>query len=128
VWYGDGGEKGAAVLVGGLDFDGLRAIAAVGDKVVAGGFFSGAIKLGDRTLAAGGGDDSFLAAFDANGTIATAWHVGGDGREEITAVSAIPGGFVAGVAYTAKASVDDAPLAAPKHPMTGSALVVRDLR
>ena len=60
------------MLVGGLDFDGLRAIAAVGDKVVAGGFFSGSIKLGERTLTAGGGDDSFVAAFDSNGTVASA--------------------------------------------------------
>jgi len=128
VWYGDRGEQGPAVLVGGLDFDGLRAITAVGDKAIAGGFFSGAIKLGDRTLTAGGGDDSFIAAFDASGTIASAWHVGGEGREEITALSAIPGGFVAGVAYTAKAMIEGAQLAAPKDPMRGSAIVVRGVQ
>src|SRR5690606_16906889 len=32
VWYDEGGGHGPAVLVGGLDFDGLRAIAAVGDR------------------------------------------------------------------------------------------------
>jgi hypothetical protein len=127
VWYGDGGEKGTAVLVGGLDFDGLRAITAVGDTVIAAGFFSGAIKLGDRTLTAGGGDDSFVAMFDLNGTVARSWHVGGDGREEVTSLTAIEGGFVAGVAHTAKASIEDAQLAAPKDPMRGSALVVRGL-
>lgn len=128
VWFGDGGEKGPAVLVGGLDFDGLRAIAAVGDEIVVGGFFSGSIKLGDRTLTAGGGDDAFLAAFDTNGTVATSWHAGGEGREEITSVSAIPGGFVAGVAHTAAAAVADVTLPAPKDPMRGGAIVVRGAR
>jgi hypothetical protein len=128
AWFGEGGEQGAAVLVGGLDFDGLRDITSVGDKTVVGGFFSGSIKLGERTLTAGGGDDAFIAAFDANGTVATSWHVGGDGREDIAALEAIPGGFVAGIAHTAKASVDDAPLAAPKDPLQGSAVIVRGVR
>ncbi len=125
AWFGDDGEKGAAVLVGGMDFDGLRAITAVGDKVVVGGFFSGSIKLAERTLTAGGGDDAFLAALDANGTVATVWHVGGEGREEITSLSSVPGGFVAGVAHTANANVEGAQLAAPKDPMAGGALIVR---
>jgi hypothetical protein len=115
------------VLVGGSDFDGLRAIAAVGDKVVVGGFFSGQLELGDRSLTAGGGDDSFIAAFDENGAVATAWQVGGEGREEITAVSAIAGGFVAGIAHTAAASVDGVALTAPKDPMRGGALIVRGM-
>jgi hypothetical protein len=127
AWFHGAGEGGAAVLVGGLDFDGLRAITAVGDKIVVGGFFSGSIKLGDRTLTAGGGDDSFIAAFDVNGTVATAWHVGGEGREEVTALASVPGGFVAGIAHTAKATVETAPLVAPKDPMRGGALVVRGL-
>lgn len=125
VWFGEGGEKGTSIVVGGLDFDGLRAITAVGDKAIVGGFFSGAIRLGDRSLTAGGGDDSFIAAFDPNGTVAASWHVGGDGREEITALSALPGGFIAGVAYTARASIDDTKLPAPADPMHGGALVVR---
>jgi hypothetical protein len=125
AWFGDGGEKGSAVLVGGLDFDGLRAITAVGDKVVVGGFFSGTLKLADRSLTAGGGDDAFLAALDANGTIASVWHVSGEGREEITALAPIAGGFVAGIAHTAKASVEGAQLAAPADPMQGGALIVR---
>jgi hypothetical protein len=128
AWFGDGGEKGTAVLAGGLDFDGLRAITAVGDKVVVGGFFSGTMKLADRTLTAGGGDDSFLAAFDRNGTIAKVWHVSGEGREEITALAPTSGGFVAGIAHTAKASVDGAELAAPSDPMQGGALIVRGVQ
>lgn len=125
VFLGEGGEKGPAVLVGGLDFDGLRAITSVGDSIVVGGFFSGQMKLGDRTLTAGGGDDAFVAALDGSGTITTAWHVGGPGREEITALSAIPGGFIAGVSHTAAADLDGAAVAAPKDPMTGAALMVR---
>lgn len=125
VWYGEGGERGAAVVVGGMDFDGLRDITAVGERVVVGGFFSGSIKLGDRALTAGGGDDAFLAALDHHGTVVASWHVGGDGREEITALDAIPGGFVAGVAHTARAVIDDVTLPSPDDPMKGSALVVR---
>jgi hypothetical protein len=128
AWFGEGGEKGPAVLLGGLDFDGLRAITAVGDRVIVGGFFSGSIQLADRTLTAGGGDDSFIAALDPNGTVAMAWHVGGDGREEVTSLAAIPGGFVAGIAHTAAAAIEDAKLPAPKDPMQGSVLIVRGLR
>jgi hypothetical protein len=125
AWFGAGGEHGAAVLVGGMDFDGLRAITAVGTKIVVGGFFSGSIKLGERALTAGGGDDAFVAAFDANGTVATSWHVGGDGREEVAALVAVPGGFVAGIAHTAKANLEGTQLAAPSDPMRGGALIVR---
>ena len=125
VWFGAGGEKGAAVLVGGIDFDGLRAITAVGDQVVVGGFFSGSIRLAERTFPAGGGDDAFLATLDTSGTVARAWHVGGEGREEIAALSAVPGGFIAGVAHTANANVEDTKLTAPKDPMLGGAVVVR---
>ncbi len=128
VWFREGGETGPGVLVGGMDFDGLRAIAPLGDDVVVGGFFSGSIKLGGRALTAGGGDDAFLAAYDSNGTVATTWHVGGDGREEITSLAAIAGGFVAGIAHTANASIDGEKLPAPGDPMRGGALVVRGAR
>jgi hypothetical protein len=125
VWYGDGGERGATAVLGGADFDGLRAITAVGDHVIVGGFFSGTLDLAGRTFTAGGGDDAFLAALDSNGAVATAWHVGGAGREDIASLSALPGGFIAGVAHTAAASIDDETLAAPADPASGAALVVR---
>ncbi len=125
AWYSDGGELTSSVLIGSGDFDGIRAIAALGDHVVVAGFFSGSLKLADRTLAAGGGDDSFLAALDANGTVATAWHVGGAGREEVTSVSSIAGGFIAGVAHTGAASIEGATVPAPADPASGAALVVR---
>ena len=41
---------------------------------------SGSIELADQTLTAGGGDDSFIATLDANGTVTATLHVGGDGR------------------------------------------------
>ncbi|HEY0191274.1 MAG TPA: hypothetical protein VGC42_09155 [Kofleriaceae bacterium] len=127
-WLPDGGG-GTAVLLGGDDFDGLRAIAAAGDHVIAGGFFSGRLSLGPRTFTAGGGDDAFLVELDgAHGAIARAWPLTGDGREELTALAALPGGFAAGVAYTASAVLDGAALAAPADPMAGAAIVVRPLR
>jgi len=113
AWWAADGTALAAVLVGGPDFDGLRAIAPAGERVVVAGFYSGAIRLGSRALTAGGGDDAFVAELDASGAIVGAWSIGGDGREEVTALAAIPGGFVAGVAHTAGARIDDAVLPRP---------------
>lgn len=125
AWWGPDGTQLSAVLVGGADFDGLRAIVPAGDRVVVAGFYSGSIRLGARALTAGGGDDAFLAELDASGAIAQIWPVSGDGREEVTALAAIPGGFIAGVAHTAAARIGDAALPAPADPMSGAAVIVR---
>ncbi len=128
AWWTKEGVASRAVLIGGLDFDGLRAITAVGDRIVVAGFFSGSLRLGNRTLTAGGGDDAFIAALDAHGTILESWQVGGAGREEVTSLASLPGGFLAGVAHTAAANVAGAALPSPKDPMSGAALVVRPVR
>ena len=128
AWWTLAGVAKHALLLGGPDFDGLRAIAASGDRVVVAGFFSGALSLGKRTLAAGGGDDAFIAALDSHGAVTESWQVGGPGREEVTALVGIPGGFLAGIAHTAAASVGGADLPAPKDPMGGAAIVVRPVR
>jgi hypothetical protein len=127
IWFGDEGEIGTNLLIGGTDSDGITSIAAVGDSIILGGFFSHTTELGSRALDASGGDDAYLAALDGSGTVTASWHVAGQGREEITAVTAIPGGFVAGVAHTADLNVEDAKLPAPADPMTGAALIVRGL-
>ncbi len=127
-WWSPVGAASHAVLVGGPDFDGLRGITAVGDRIVVAGFFSGQLRLGDRTLAAGGGDDSFVAAFDDHGSVLDGWQIGGAGREEITAIASVPGGFIAGVAHTAAADLAGATLPAPSDPMTGAAVIVRPVR
>lgn len=124
VWYTADGGLGASTLVGGLDFDGLRGIAAVGDRVIVGGFFSGTLPL-DQAIKADGGDDAFFAALDENGTVLRSWHVGGAGREDVAAIGAAPGGFIAGIQYSAAAKIDDDALAAPADPMSGAAIVVR---
>lgn len=126
-WTRDG-TAGHAVLVGGPDFDGLRAVTAVGDRIVVGGFFSGEMRLGDRTITASGGDDAFLAEYDRSGAVIDQWPASGQGREEITALSSLPGGFVAGVAYTAAANIAGNDLAAPADPMSGAVIVVRPVR
>lgn len=126
-WAKDGGALGG-VLVGGADFDGLRAITAAGDHVIVGGFYSGALQLGDRTLTAAGGDDAFLAALDHRGSVIASWPVTGAGREEITALGAVPGGFVAGVGFTAAASIAGAEMPAPPPPRAGAAVIVRPYR
>jgi hypothetical protein len=125
VWLSPAGELGPTAILGGGDFDGLRAIAAVGERVVVGGFFSGRIALGATTLSAGGGDDAFVASVVPSGAVERAWQIGGPGREEIAGLAAIPGGFVAGVAHTAELVADGERLPAPKDPMSGAAVVVR---
>lgn len=126
VWYSPDGDLGPATLVGGHDFDGLRGIAALGDRIVVGGFFSGRLHL-DRELAAGGGDDAFLAAYDFSGAIAASWHVGGAGREDVSAIASMRGGFIAGVQHSASANIDETVLASPADPLSGAALIVRGL-
>ena len=125
AWFSPAGEPGATTILGGTGFDGLRAIAAVDDRVVVAGFFHGALALGKRALDSANGDDSFFAVVDAGGGVETSWHVAGPGREEITALSAVPGGFVAGIAHTAALAIDDAKLPAPADPASGAAVVGR---
>lgn len=126
AWWSKDGTPGPAVQLGGPEFDGVRSIVAVGNRVVVGGFFSGTMQLGEQRLTAGGGDDAYLAAFE-NGVTAGLWPVTGEGREEIAALAPAPGGFVAGITHTARAKVDDAELPAPEDPLGGAALVVRPL-
>lgn len=129
AWYSRDGVAAHAVLIGGPDFDGLRAITSVGERIVVAGFFSGGMRLGDRTITAGGGDDAFVVSFDDRGAVRDTWQVGGPGREEITSLAAIPGGFLAGIAHTAVASITGGPdLPATKDPMVGAALVIRPVR
>jgi len=128
AWWSSTGAAGGAVRLGGADFDGLRAIAATGDRVVVAGFYSGSVVLGDRRLTATGGDDAFVAALDATGRVTEAWPISGEGREEITALTAIRGGFMAGITHTAAATVGADTLPAPSDPMSGSAIVVRPVR
>jgi len=125
AWFSPAGEPGAATLIGGKEFDGLRAIAAVDDRVVVAGFFSGAVALGKRPLDAHGGDDGFLVDVNAAGELETAWHAAGPGREEITALSSVPGGFVAGIAHSAALQFEDDHLPAPADPASGATVVGR---
>lgn len=127
AWWSPTGVAGAAVLLGGPDADGLRGITAVGERIVVAGYFAGKLELGGRALTAGGGDDAFVAALAADGTVVAAWQAGGDGREEVTALAAVPGGFIAGVSHTAAAALDGVTLPAPADSGGGAALVVRGL-
>jgi hypothetical protein len=127
AWFLPGGGAGPTLLLGGTELDGLRAITASGDHLVVAGFYSGSLRLGDRTFTAAGGDDAYLVELASSGTIVDAWPVTGDGREEITALAALPGGFLAGIAHTASARLGDAKLPAPADPMSGAALVVHSL-
>lgn len=112
AWWEPGGAAGPAILLGGAGLDGASAIAAVGDRVVVGAF---------------AGDDARIVALDG-GAVVDAWPAAGAGREEIVALAAVPGGFVAGVAHTAGARIGAATIAAPRDPLAGAALVVRPVR
>ena len=140
AWFSPAGVPGAAMLLGGGELDGLRAICAAGDRAIVGGFFTGTLQLGDRVLTAtGGGEDAFLAELD-EGKVVASWPIGGDGREEIVALSAIPGGFAAGIAHTTAATVGAAEpattatmtrggagttLPSPQDPLAGFAVITR---
>lgn len=125
AWITPDGEKGPSLLIGGTELDGASAISARGERAYVGGFFAGAMQLAGRSLTASG-DDAYVAAITPDGDVEAAWQLGGEGREELVGLAAIPGGFVAGVAHTAATSFDGGPaLPAPADPMTGAALVVR---
>jgi hypothetical protein len=126
AWWLPNGESAATLLLGGDELDGLRAITPAGDHVVVAGFYSGALRLGDRALTAAGGDDAFLVEL-APGAVVHTWPVTGDGREEITALASLPGGFLAGVSHTAAARIDNDTLPSPADPMSGAALIQRSL-
>jgi len=127
VMYDKAGAPGPAIVLGGDELDELRAITASGDRIVVGGVYAGAIRVGPRSLEAETGGDAFVASLDGP-TITGVWPIHGAGREEITALAPVPGGFIAGVAHTAAATVEGQPLASPKDPTSGFGLVIRALR
>jgi hypothetical protein len=128
AWWSPDGSPGAAVLLGGAELDGLRAITPLGDHVVVAGSYAGTLPLGGHELHATGGDDAFFAELASPGTVVRAWPISGAGREEVTALISQPGGFLAGVAHTADARIGNDTLPSPADPMAGAALVVRGAR
>jgi hypothetical protein len=88
-----------------LPADGASAVAAARDSVVVAGYT---------------GTDALLVSLAG-----ASWKIDGPGREEVTALASIPGGFVAALAHTAAVTVDGASLPAPADPLAGGALLVR---
>lgn len=122
-----GGQLGPIALVnasGGLR---LASIAAVGDRVVVGGVFTGTFTAGETSVTAIGNDDAFLASVTSTGNLEGVWHLAGQGREEVVSVTAVPGGFLAGVAYSGEVAIGPDRLAAPVPPATGAAIVMRPM-
>ncbi len=124
VWYEPDGSPGPSILIGGDGADELRAIAAIGDRVVVGGVFTAPIQIGRDSYEPDGSTDAFLAIADG-ASITRSIPVRGTGREEITALAAIPGGFLAGIAHTAAASIGGEPVPSPADPASGFALAAR---
>lgn len=110
VWFARSDAK--ALLIGDADVDGATAIAAAGDHVIVAG-----------TTA----QDAFIAEL-APGESVARWPVTGPGREEVPALAAVPGGFVAAIGHTGALTFDGATLPAPADPLLGGALAVRPLR
>jgi hypothetical protein len=99
-------DQASAML---LDADGASAIAAARDHVMFGGFTA---------------TDARLVALDPGHEFAR-FAISGPGREEVTALATVPGGFIAAIAHTAALTIDSTTLPAPADPMTGAALIVR---
>lgn len=127
TYFAADGAAGPSVVLGGPALAGTSALAAAGDHVVVAGFFAGTIRVGRETVRAAGGDDAYLAELDG-GRVVRVLPVAGPGREEVPAVVAVPGGWIAGVAHTAGATVDAATLPSPADPMAGAAVLVRPAR
>lgn len=95
-------DDGSATL---LPADGASAIAAGHGTIIVAGYT---------------GTDALLVSLAG-----ASYKIDGPGREEVTALSSIPGGFVAALAHTAAVTVDGTLLPAPADPLAGGALLVR---
>jgi hypothetical protein len=126
TFFAPDGTAGPTLVFGGLEAVALRAIAASGDRIVVGGVFTGTIALGQRSLTASAGDDAFVAVLDG-GTVTHVEPITGPGREELVALAPVPGGYVAGIAHTAGASIGAGSVASSPDPMTGAAAAIRGL-
>lgn len=110
AYWSPGGELLSATSIGGDGFDGLRGIAAAGDRVVVAGY---------------SGNEAFVVGIGANGQKDTPHAFTGAGREDVTALTALPGGFIAAVGHTAAAEIDGVAVPAPADPAAGATVIVR---
>ncbi|MFT3700445.1 MAG: PQQ-binding-like beta-propeller repeat protein [Kofleriaceae bacterium] len=110
AYWAPGGQLLSATLLGTDAFDGLRSIAPVDDRVVVAGY---------------SGNLAFVVDVDAKGAQGTAHPFSGAGREDVTALNALPGGFIAAVGHTANAEIDGSDVPAPAEPTAGAAVIVR---
>lgn len=116
-WAPDGTSRGAARL-GGPEYDGATTVTALGERFVAGGFFTGSADNGHgATLHARGGDDALLAVVDRG--VPTVRAIAGDGREQLSALARAGDGVVLAIAHTAGFTAFGASVAAPADPLGG---------
>lgn len=107
----------------------LRSIAAVDRRIVVSGVFAGTMAPGGTATGIGamtaiGDDDAFVASLAPTGHVDAAWHLAGTGREEVVSLNEVPGGFLAGVAYSGDLTVGADHLPSPGSPASGAAIVV----
>jgi hypothetical protein len=123
--FDDKGHRRAITVLGGNDYDSAAGLAATGDSFVAAVAYSGRITVGDTSLDAQGGDGALLAVLDGSGVARQVLDVAGAGRETVTGVAGVPGGWAATLRHTAGAQVGTEMFGAPKDPYGGSAVLVR---
>jgi hypothetical protein len=112
-----------AIRIGGADYDAITKVAALGDRLVLAGFFSGTMELAGHAMTARGGDDAMLVVVDRDGAM-HAVAISGDGREEIVALETAATGVVIGVTHSAGFEVFGLRAAAPADPLGGAAILV----
>jgi len=118
------GEPGAAVLalgaadgadrwarpIGSTEWVLIRALAAVGDDVIAVGSFAGTIRAGDRVVSSAGASDGFAVRIDGKGEVRWLIRIGGESGDAIAAVAPAPEGAMIGGTFTGPADARGAPL------------------
>lgn len=107
AYFDRGGAVRAAYLVGGADLDGLTAIVAHGDDVIAAGFFAGTV----AGVAASGGDDPMIAIARPGGVEAIV-PVRASGAAAVHALAADARGWVLAIGSATAAAIGDDPIAA----------------
>lgn len=99
--FSTSGELLWQTTLGGSEADLGHGIAVAPEGVIVCGSFSGTASFGDEVRTSAGGEDAFVASFDASGEVLSVHAFGGPGNDELRDVAWDPlvGGVVAGGAF-----------------------------
>ena len=98
IKYDEEGEVEWARSVGGSNYDYINSVASTSDGgVIAGGYSSSRIQIGEYTLTSSGSYDGMIIKYDEEGEVEWARSVGGEESEKITSVAVTSdGGAIVG--------------------------------